>query len=474
MTAIAGGLISLAIYTSIVGKPMTVAANDSATVEREQARATAFFTSMQAVEGQIDFTFAAEETVHAVVHVQTKSTVSGPSYNPIYEWFYGNQNSRQRQVEGIGSGVIVSPDGYIITNNHVIDGADEIEVKLNDNRTFEAEVVGQDPSSDIAVLKIDANDLSYLKYGDSDNLKVGQWVLAVGNPFNLASTVTAGIVSAKGRNLSLLTEDYKIESFIQTDAALNPGNSGGALVDTKGLLIGITSAIYSPSGAYSGNSFAIPVSIVKKVVEDLIEYGEVQRALLGVSIREVTQEDASKYKLPQVRGAFVAEIIETGAAKSSDLKAEDIITKVNGVDIATVTELQEQVGRYRPGDRVSVTYFRDGRERSTQITLKNIVGTTDIVKPGTGITTIMGARVEALSRDELRGYQISNGVKLVEINNGRFEDMGLREGTIVISVNGKNVNSAEELRQATDNGNTLRNIEGIQPNGTYFSYRLTN
>jgi Do/DeqQ family serine protease len=370
--------------------------------------------------------------------------------------------------------VIISPDGYIITNNHVIDGTDEIEVKLNDNRTFEAKIVGQDPSSDIAVLKIDAKDLSYLKYGDSDNLKVGQWVLAVGNPFNLTSTVTAGIVSAKGRNLSLLTEDYKIESFIQTDAALNPGNSGGALVDTKGLLVGITSAIYSPSGAYSGNSFAIPVSIVKKVVEDLIEYGEVQRALLGVSIREVTPEDASKNKLSQVRGAFVAEIIESGAAKSSDLEVGDIIIKVNGVDIYTITELQEQVGRYRPGDKVSVTYFRDGRERSTQVTLKNIMGTTDVVKPGMGTTAIMGARMETLSRNELRNYRISNGVKIVEINDGRLKDLGLREGSIVISVNGKNVNSAEDVRQATDNGTTLRNIEGIQPNGAYFSYRLTN
>ena len=474
MTAIAGGLISLAIYTSVVGKPQTVVANDSAAIEREQARATALFTSMQSVEGQIDFTYAAEETVHAVVHVQTKSTVSGPSYNPIYDWFYGNQNNRQREVEGIGSGVIISPDGYIITNNHVIDAADEIEVKLNDNRVFDAEVVGKDPSSDIAVLKIDADGLSYLKYGDSENLKVGQWVLAVGNPFDLTSSVTAGIVSAKGRNLSLLTEDYKIESFIQTDAALNPGNSGGALVDTKGLLVGITSAIYSPSGAYSGNSFAIPVSIVRKVVEDIMEFGEVQRALLGVSIREVTPDDASKYKLAEVKGAFVAEIVKSGAAESSDLKAEDIITKVNGVDVATVTELQEQVGKYRPGDKVSVTYFRDGRERSTQVTLKNVVGTTEVVKPGMGVTTIMGAKVEPLSRDELRSYQISNGVKLVDINNGRFSDLGLREGTIIISANGKNVNSAEDLRQATDNGSTLRNIEGIQPNGTYFSYRLTN
>ncbi len=474
LTAVAGGLISLAIYTSVAGKPRSAAVNDAATIEREQAKANAFFTSMQSEAGQIDFTYAAEETVHAVVHVRTKSTVSGPSYNPIFEWFYGDQYNRQREVEGIGSGVIISPDGYIITNNHVIDDADEIEVKLNDNREFDAKVVGKDPSTDIAVLKIDADGLSYLKYGDSDNLKVGQWVLAVGNPFNLTSSVTAGIVSAKGRNLSLLTEDYKIESFIQTDAALNPGNSGGALVDTKGLLVGITSAIYSPSGAYSGNSFAIPVSIVRKDVEDLIEYGEVQRALLGVSIREVTPDDASKYRLPQVSGAFIAEIIKSGAAESSDLKSEDIITKVNGVDVATVAELQEQVGKYRPGDRVSVTYFRDGRERSAQVTLKNVVGTTDVVKPGMGVTTIMGARVESLSGDELRSFQISNGVKLVEINDGRFDDLGLREGTIIMSVNGEKVNSIDDLRQATDNGSTLRNIEGIQPNGTYFSYRLTN
>ena len=287
---------------------------------------------------------AAEMTVHAVVHVRTKTTVGARASNPIMEWFYGDSYSRPREVSGYGSGVIISEDGYIITNNHVIDDAENVEVKLNDNRTFTAAIIGRDPSTDIALLKIKTNNLPFVRYGDSEQLKLGEWVLAVGNPFNLTSTVTAGIVSAKGRSLGILDNDLRIESFIQTDAALNMGNSGGALVNTKGLLVGITSAIVSPSGAYAGNSFAIPVSIVKKVVEDLKQYGEVQRAIIGVNIREVTQEDADKQKLDEVRGVLIASVIPNGSAADAGLKENDIIVKFNGIDVATPSELQVQVG----------------------------------------------------------------------------------------------------------------------------------
>ena len=265
--AVAGAAITLLIYTKFVQKPVTVVERDSATAVLADGKP--FLTSFQLGEGQIDFTYAAEQTVHAVVHVRTKSMVKQPE-NPFFEWWFGDRYSNQpRERQGFGSGVIISEDGYIVTNNHVIENAENIEVKLNDNRILSAEVIGRDPTTDIALLKVNVNNLQYLRWGDSEKLKVGEWVLAVGNPFTLGTTVTAGIVSAKGRNLDILEGEYRIESFIQTDAALNAGNSGGALVDTKGLLVGITSAIYSPSGAYAGNSFAIPVSIVRKVVDDL-------------------------------------------------------------------------------------------------------------------------------------------------------------------------------------------------------------
>ena len=264
--ALLGASIALFAYTKIMVKAPVVVSKDSSGVEVQAAKA--FMTSLQMQEGQVDFKYAAEQTVHAVVSVRTSTMVSGQR-NPITDFFYGNSSRQPQEMRGLGSGVIISEDGYIITNNHVIEDAEKINIKLNDNREFEAQVVGRDPGTDIALLKIKANNLSYIKYGDSDQLKLGEWVLAVGNPFNLTSTVTAGIVSAKGRSLGLNTGDYRIESFIQTDAALNMGNSGGALVNTKGLLVGITSAIISPSGAYAGNSFAIPVTIVKKVVDDL-------------------------------------------------------------------------------------------------------------------------------------------------------------------------------------------------------------
>ena len=476
LMAVAGAMIALGVYSHIVGTPKVIYSTEDGT-QREISKANAILASFQSQPGQVDFTYAAEQTVHAVVNVSTKSIVrSRQSSNPFYDWFYGDQGSRQREVNGVGSGVIITSDGYIITNNHVIENADQIVVKLNDNREFDAEIVGKDPTTDLAVIKIDAKGLDYIEYGNSDDLKVGEWVLAVGNPFNLTSTVTAGIVSAKGRNIGILDENYSVESFIQTDVALNPGNSGGALVDTKGNLVGINSAIYSPSGAYAGASFAIPVSIVKKVVEDLIEYGEVQKALLGVSISPVTAEDAKTLKLPEVKGVKIEEIMESGAAKSSDLKKNDVIVKVNNANIASVGELQEQIGKYRPGDRVTITYYRDGKLATTQMTLKNVNGNTDVVKPGMGTTsaTVMGAKMESLSREELAAYNTSNGVKLTEVGSGKLKDMGLTAGTIIVSVNGKKVNSANDVKQATNNGEDLKTIEGIQANGLYFSYRLNN
>jgi len=471
--AVAGAAIALFTYTAIIEKPVPVMARDSSGIEMQEAKA--LMTSFQMQEGQVDFTYAAEQTVHAVVHVRTKTMVEQPD-NPIMEWFYGDRySSKPREVSGFGSGVIISADGYIITNNHVIEDAENIEVKLNDNRIFNAELVGRDPSTDIALLKIKADNLTYLKYGDSDKLKVGEWVLAVGNPFNLTSTVTAGIVSAKGRSLGLINSEYSIESFIQTDAALNPGNSGGALVDTKGQLVGITSAIYSPSGAYAGNSFAIPVSIVKKVIDDIRQYGEVQRAIIGVRMQDVSAEDADKENLTELKGAKIIEVIDGSSAEDANLKENDIIIKIDGVTINNSSELREQVGKHRPGDKATITYVRNGKENTVSVTMKNVAGNTSVVTPGMGIGSIFGARLEAISQTDKQLYNVASGVKIIELNDGIFKDMGLKKGTIILTVNGKKVNGAEEVRQATNNNErTLKSIEGITSDGRIFNYKFGN
>ena len=375
-------------------------------------------------------------------------------------------------MRGLGSGVIISEDGYIITNNHVIEDAEKINIKLNDNREFEAQVVGRDPGTDIALLKIKANNLSYIKYGDSDQLRLGEWVLAVGNPFNLTSTVTAGIVSAKGRSLQLNEGDYRIESFIQTDAALNMGNSGGALVNTKGLLVGITSAILSPSGAYSGNSFAIPVSIARKVVDDLKEFGQVQRALIGVNIQDVTSEVAEKENLSEVKGILVSRIVEDGSAQAAGMKENDIIIKVDGLPVNTVSELQEQIGKHRPGDKVTVTYLRSGKESTIPIVLKNAAGNTNVVTQETADNVVFGARLESISSADRDSYNVDYGVKVKELNAGRFKDIGMPKGYIILSVNGKKVRTPAEVRQFTNNEKTLKSIGGIQPDGQIMKYQF--
>ncbi len=323
--------------------------------------------------GPVDFTFAANQTVQAVVHVKIISTVPGEEINdPITEFFYGHAIEQPPQkVTGYGSGVIISPDGYIVTNNHVVENSDSIGVVLNNNKTYRAKLIGRDPDSDLALIRIDARDLPIIKFGDSDNLELGQWVLAVGNPFNLGTTVTSGIISAKGRSLELPGDDnFKIESYLQTDAALNPGNSGGALVNIKSELVGITAAIISPTGAFSGNSFAIPVNLVKKVVTDLREFGKVHRGLLGITISEVTPELAAREKLSEVTGVLISEVSQGGGAAEAGLKAKDIILKIDNIGIGSPSDLQERVNLHRPGDRLNITYSRNGVEKTVPVVLK--------------------------------------------------------------------------------------------------------
>ncbi len=463
-----GALVALFAYTRLEGKKNSAVRNDSLTSGIAEARPV--LTSMQQSQGgPVDLTYAAEQTVHAVVHVRTSTTYSGRSSNPIMEWFYGDSyRDTPREVKGYGSGVIISPDGYIITNNHVVENAEKVTVKLNDNREFEATIVGRDQGTDIALLKVKGENLPFIKYGDSDMLKLGEWVLAVGNPFNLTSTVTAGIVSAKGRNLGISDDNYHIESFIQTDAALNVGNSGGALVNTSGQLVGITAAIVSPSGAYAGNSFAIPVNIVKKVVEDLRQYGTVQRAVIGVSISEVTPEIADKENLKEIKGAYITGITSKGAASEAGLKEKDVITKVNNMPVGSVTDLQEQVGKFRPGDQTSITFIRGGKENTVPITMKSLENNTQIVKSGEAF----GARVEPITQGEKDKYSIDYGVKITEVGDGRLSELGIKRGYIILGINGKKVRSASDLRDLTDGEQNLESIEGFQSNGTYFSYQF--
>jgi serine protease Do len=464
---------TLFVYSRInVSAKQALTNQYSSPIERT---APVVLTSTHSPEGTVDFTYAAGQTVQEVVHVRVRSTVTmdDESDNPFFQ-FFGENNMKQepRKVTGFGSGVIISPDGYIVTNNHVVDGADSIQVTLNNNKSYTAAIVGRDPDTDIALIKIKAENLPAVKFGDSDNLQIGEWVLAVGNPFNLTSTVTAGIVSAKGRSLNL-EGGYKLESFIQTDAALNMGNSGGALVNTKGELVGITSAIVSPTGTYSGNSFAIPVNIVKKTVSDLRQYGRAQRAFIGISMSEVTSDLAQKVKLENVSGVYVVSVVPGGAAEEAGIKAKDVIVKINDKDIDSPAQLQEMVAEHHPGDKIKMTYFRNGREESASLELRNVEGNTAVVLESTG-ETVFGSKLMPLTSQDKKKYAIESGAKVTSVGEGRLKDLGIKNGTIISSINGKNVNNASDIREATSDGEFLSSLDGIQPNGTHFSYQFRN
>jgi len=438
-------------------------------------------------ENPVDFTYAAEMSVNSVVHVKTKYKVTysqgyGGFTDQLFEFFFGvPQNPRQyeelEQPGSSGSGVVLSHDGYIVTNNHVIDKASSIEVTLNDKRTFIAEVVGTDPSTDIALLKIEAENLNPLPFGDSDNLKIGEWVLAVGNPFNLTSTVTAGIVSAKARNINILSADLKIESFIQTDAAVNPGNSGGALVNIKGELVGINTAIASQTGSFTGYSFAIPVSIVSKVVTDLKEFGVVQRAVLGVQMRDIDAVFAKENKLSTLEGIYVSDVIDNGAAKIAGIKEGDIVTAIEDVKVKSMAEMQEQVGRFRPGDHIKVTVLRNGKEVEFQVELRNRLGNTGIVKAIN--LNLLGAKFQPISNSTKYKFGINGGLEVVSVEkNGRFAKAGVQKGYIIIKANKLSINSEEDLAEAYQQVKYDKDEErvllltGAYPNGQVVYYAV--
>ena len=441
---------------------------------------------------ETDFTVAAELSVHAVVHVKTKSPVkmdqmdqmNGFQNDPFFQYFFGvpkhqNKSKEMPMQEASGSGVIISNDGYIVTNNHVVDGASDIEVTLNDNRTFKAKVIGADPNTDIALIKIDAKDLPVIVFGNSDMLKVGEWVLAVGNPFNLTSTVTAGIVSAKGRNINIINSQLPLESFIQTDAAVNPGNSGGALVNTRGELIGITTAIASQTGTYAGYAFAVPVSIVQKVVADIRKYGIVQRAVLGIKIRNITDSIAKAKNLKTMEGVYVYSVMQESAAKKAGIKSGDIIDNVNGVNVQSASELQEQIGRYRPGDKITITVNRDNKEQKLEVELKNQQGSFGVVSPQNSEEVLGGTYME-LSDKTKQQLGVDYGVVIKTLSKGKLADQGIKPGFIILKINNQPVSSASDVQQAynaaINNGDQEKVllIAGLYPNGklTYFAINL--
>ncbi|MFN4298999.1 MAG: Do family serine endopeptidase [Thermaurantimonas sp.] len=423
-----------------------------------------------------DFIAAAEITLPSVVHVKTSATIRGRQLSPFEELFFGRSQMPDRIQQGTGSGVIVTKNGYIVTNNHVIANADEITVVLHDNRELSARVVGTDPATDIALLKVDADNLSFIKFGNSDELRVGQWVLAVGNPFNLTGTVTAGIVSAKGRSINIIADKFPIEAFIQTDAAVNPGNSGGALVNTRGELVGINTAISSTRGSFEGYSFAVPSNIVKKVMEDLIEYGNVQRAFLGVSIADLSPALARELNIKQTKGVYINEVNENSAAEAAGIKKGDIVIAIDGREISKVSELQELIGRKRPGDEVVVTVLRDDKRRDFKVKLRNIHGNTKIVKKeDLALENILGAKLENISNEDKRRFNISHGVKVVSTQpGGKFRKIGVPDGFIITSANNRPVRSVEEFNamlQGLKSGDGVL-IQGIRPDGRpdYFGF----
>lgn len=446
---------------------------------------------------ETDFTQAAEKTVNAVVCIKSYTTrqqnpYGQGGYDPfgMFDFFFGTPQQPRQQApqqqrkknepvqSGLGSGVIISEDGYIVTNNHVVDGADKLEVLFNDNSSYDAKIIGTDEASDLALIKVDAKNLTPITFGDSETVKIGEWVLAVGNPFGFNSTVTAGIVSAKARSLGQNHKgNLSIESFIQTDAALNPGNSGGALVNLKGELIGINSAIYSNTGSYSGFSFAIPTTIVKKVMADIRQYGTVQRAVLGASVRELDSKIAKEKDITAVKsGLLIASVNDMSTAKELGLQEDDVITAINGVNVANHAQLVEQLNKFRPGDKVTVTYYRNNKKIEKTATLRNQTGSTSITKKGD--FSELGCAFMKLTADTKTRLGISNGVQVKGLKAGAIRDAGVKEGFIITAVNDVPVNSSEDVEQVynsvmkdSDEYKALI-LYGVYPTGKKYTYAV--
>ncbi len=469
--------------------------SDNAIIENGSQEGAVYTVSQRATP-PTDFTSAAESTVNGVVSIKSFASTraqyqSGSDIfsDPFFDFFFGPQprqqrpQRQQRQPEqrqmGLGSGVILSPDGYIVTNNHVVDGADRLEVSLNDNRTFNATVIGTDPSTDIALIKIDADNLHVIPIGDSESLKIGEWVLAVGNPFGFTSTVTTGIVSAKARSISSITGNISggIESFIQTDAAVNPGNSGGALVNLSGELVGINTAIYSQTGNYAGYSFAIPTSIVKKVVTDIKQYGTVQRAVLGIAFNELTSDLAKEKNITATNyGLYIGSVEDRSAAFEGGLKEGDVIIAINDTPTRNTAQLQETMAKFRPGDKITITYIRNNSRHTANVTLRNSSGNTKLTRAND--FTALGCAFKKIPAETMKQLEISSGVQVTGIKDGKFKDAGIKDGFIILQINDSRVTSQEDVEKIysaimkSRDTDKVMFIVGVYPTGRKVYYAV--
>ena len=432
--------------------------------------------------GNIDLTIAAENSVHAVVHIMTEYERKSNVYDYFFRDFFGSpQYQNQQMLVASGSGVIFSQDGYIVTNNHVVQDASRIEVTLNDKRTYNAKIVGTDPSSDLAVIKIEEKNLPTIPFGSADNVKVGEWVLAVGNPFNLTSTVTAGIVSAKARNIHILPDPAggsALESFIQTDAAVNPGNSGGALVNARGELIGVNAAIASGTGYYTGYSFAIPVSIVKKITHDLIKFGEVQRAILGVTIRELDSQLAKEMEIEGLNGVYVAGLSDKGSARAAGLKKGDVILAIDNVLVNSTSELMENISQHNPGENVEVKVNRNGKSHVYTVTLQSLNdpanGSLTVETSASSENNVLGVTLENLSAAELSQLDLNYGVRVKKLYKGKLSTAGIKEGFIITKIDNDAIKSVDDFNSVIHNKTGGVLMEGVYPNGVkaYYGFGL--
>lgn len=462
---IIGGSLPLIIFLATLKKPAENSNNTGYNSEylidgnRRVPVKNANFSGLNS----IDFREASKNSINSVVHVTTKVVHTSFQRDIFQEFFYGpgaGGKEFKQFGSGAGSGVFISSKGYIVTNNHVIENASEIQVVLNDNSKYDATIVGTDPSTDIAVIKIEGENFPSIPLGNSDDLEIGEWVLAVGNPFNLTSTVTAGIVSAKARNINLINGNadkniFPIESFIQTDAAVNPGNSGGALVNSSGELVGINTAIASQTGSYSGYSFAVPVNLVQKVMRDLIDYGIVQRGYLGVQIADITQEIQTERSLPNLKGVYVAGVVEDGSAEKAGLKEGDVILRVGTKEINSSAALQEEIGKMRPGDKVAITIRSSkGAEQTKEVVLRNKEGQTDLItKEEIKKNYALGATFENLTEKEKKSLNIDHGIKIKTITAGKLKSLGLKEGVIISKINNEPVKTIEQLTSKLNDSN---------------------
>lgn len=421
-----------------------------------------------------DFTYAAESAIDAVVYVKVVSREMSRQAPSIFDFFFGYGGTPQeRERVGSGSGVIIREDGYIVTNNHVIEGATDIEVTLTNNKTFKAELIGTDPATDVALIKVDAQGLPVIPFGDSDKLRLGEWVLAIGSPYNLRSTVTAGIVSAKGRSIPDSSREFKIESFIQTDAAVNPGNSGGALVDKAGNLVGINTAIVSQTGAYAGYSFAVPVNIVKRIVDDLMDFGSVRRAVLGVVMSPITQEIADKLKLSSLNGVYIVEVSPGSAAEQAGVKKEDVLVKIDSVQVTNASSVQEMVSGFYPGDKATLTVIRGGKEKELEVTFKGTAQENGTVTED-GSVAFYGSAIKEASKETKERLGIKSGVEIVSVGPGKIMDAGVTEGFVILYVNDQPVSKPQDVINIIKKSKRAVFIEGLTSYGkvSYFGFGI--